>query len=123
MPSDIVQTAEILTGPENFPLWKVKVIRTLRSNRVYGVISGTTGKPTLTSTNAADVLEWEARDEKAHGIIQEWLSDPLLLKTEACGSAKELWEKLQSLLDAPSVSSAFYIFQRLFSVTWDVTEV
>ena len=39
MSSDTDQTNEILTGPENFPLWKVKVIRKLQSSKVYGVIT------------------------------------------------------------------------------------
>jgi len=67
----------------------------------------------------SDVRDWQECDKKAHGIIQERLSDALLLKTTFCTSTKELWDKLLSLLDAPNTSSAFYIFQQLFNVAWD----
>ena len=69
--------------------------------------------------SASDLWDWTACDKKAHGIIQEHLSDALLLKTESCNSAMALWEELKKLLDAPNVSSAFYIFQQLFHATWD----
>ena len=68
---------------------------------------------------AFDFQDWTAHDEKAHRIIQEHLSDALLLKTESCNSAMALWKELKKLLDAPNVSSAFYIFQQLFHATWD----
>jgi len=78
-------------------------------------------KPVLRATGviALDLHDWIACDEKAHGIIQERLSDLLLLKTQACDSAKELWKELHKILEAPNVSSAFYIFQELFSIAWD----
>jgi hypothetical protein len=121
MSSDTVQTNEILTGPENFPLWKVKVIHKLRSSKVYGVITTADPLPVVGTARAvaSDLRDWIARDEKAHGIIQERLSDALLLKTESCTSAMALWEELKKLLDAPNVSSTFYIFQQLFRATWD----
>ena len=72
-----------------------------------------------TSVTHLDIHDWQERDEKAHGIIQECLSDALLLKTASCASAKELWDKLLSLLNAPNTSSTFYIFQQLFNVTLD----
>ena len=121
MSSNTVQTNEILTGPENFPLWKVKVICKLWSSKVYRVI--TTADPlSIVGTAgavASDLQDWITCDEKIHGIIQEHLSDALLLKTESCTSATALWEELKKLLDAPNVSFAFYIFQQLFHATWD----
>lgn len=121
MSSDIVWSGDILTGPKTFPLWKVKVISKLCSSKAYVVVSATDVKliAGTTGVSSSDILRWIACNEKAHGIIQEHLSDALLLKTEACASAKELWEKLRALLDAPNISSTFYIFQQLFSVSWD----
>jgi len=120
MTSDTIRSDEILTGPETFPLWKVKVTQRLRSGKVYGVITGTDTQPTpRTSVTHLAIRDWQECDEKAHGIIQEHLSNALLLKTASCASAKELWDKLLSLLNAPNTSSAFYIFQQLFNVAWD----
>ena len=121
MSSHIVRSGDILTGPKIFPLWKVKVISKLRSSKAYAVVSGTDVKPIAgtTGVSSSDILGWIAHNEKAHGIIQEHLSDALLLKMEVCASVKELWEKLRALPDALNISSAFYIFQQLFSVSWD----
>jgi len=67
----------------------------------------------------SDIRDWQECDKKAHSIIQEHLSDALLLKTTSCASTKELWDKLLSLLNALNTSSTFYIFQQLFNVAWD----
>ncbi|KAF8429847.1 hypothetical protein L210DRAFT_3614745 [Boletus edulis BED1] len=83
MTSDTIRSDDILTGPETFPLWKVKVTRKLRSGQVYGVVSGTDAKPTLgtTGVTASDIRDWLARDEKAHGIIQERISHAIGIGT------------------------------------------
>ena len=121
MLSDTIQTNEILTGPENFPLWKVKVIHKLQSSKVYGVITIADPLPIVGTARvvASNLWDWIAHDEKAHGIIQECLSDALLLKTKSCTSTMALWKEFKKLLDAPNVSSTFYIFQQLFHATWD----
>jgi len=79
-------------------------------------------KPVLRATGvtALDLHDWIVHDEKVHGIIQERLPDPLLLKTQACDSAEEFWKELHKILEAPNVSSAFYIFSGTFqcSLGW-----
>jgi len=120
MTSDTIWSDEILTGSKTFPLWKVKVTRRLHSGKVYKVVARTDTQPTpRTSVTHSDVCDWQEHDEKAHRIIQERLSDALLLKTASCASTKELWDKLLSLLNAPNTFSTFYIFQQLFNVAWD----
>jgi len=92
----------------------------LYSRKVYRVIVGTDTQYTLrTSVTHSDVHDWQECDEKAHGIIQEHLSNALLLKTASCASAKEFWDKHLSLLDALNTSSTFSIFQQLFNIAWD----
>ncbi|KIK72324.1 hypothetical protein PAXRUDRAFT_109289, partial [Paxillus rubicundulus Ve08.2h10] len=67
-------------------------------------------------------MEW---NERAHGIIQDSISDftvfchdALLLKMEMHTTAKDLFDALLSIHQASSLASAFYIFQQLFNSTW-----
>ena len=111
----------MLSGPENLRLWKAEVIEELESSKVYGVITAGSGAPVVGTggATASDLREWIGRDEKAHGIIQERLSDGLLLQTEWCGSARGLWEELHKVVEGHGGSSGFYVFQELCRTRWD----
>ena len=64
---------------------------------------------------------WQEHDEKAHGIIQLRISDALLMKTRKETSSKGLFDALVTLHVTPNISSAFYLFQQLFSSIWNGT--
>ncbi|KAG1861733.1 hypothetical protein DFJ58DRAFT_657286 [Suillus subalutaceus] len=130
-------TTPVLTGPENFQLWK------LRREKVLHVVTGADPDPTIattapatapnvsttsassaplpsiTSSSATD--SWAARDEKAHSIIQDHISDALLMKTEACTTAKALFDELATIHNTSSVANAFYTFEQLIALKWDGT--
>ncbi|KIJ14662.1 hypothetical protein PAXINDRAFT_12492 [Paxillus involutus ATCC 200175] len=90
-PSDTLRPEEILTGPNNYEIWKVRISAKLRVEKVFGVVSGTDIKPApSTLITSSDIREWQERDEKAHGIIQIRISDSLLMKTRNEPSSKEL---------------------------------
>ena len=74
-----------------------------------------------TLVTTSDVQAWQERDEKAHGIIQLHISDALLMKTHKETSSKRLFDALVILHETPNISSTFYLFQQLFSSTWDGT--
>ena len=121
-PSDTVRTEEILTGPNNYEIWKVRISAKLRAEKVFSVVSGTDVKPVpSTLVTASNILEWQHCDEKAHGIIQLHISDALLMKTHKETNSKALFDALVSLHEAPDISSSFYLFQQLFNSTWDGT--
>ena len=123
-PSDTIRPEDILTGPNNYEIWKVCISAKLQAEKVFGITIGTNQKPVLGSSSiatASDVREWQEHDEKAHGIIQLRISDVLLMKTRSYSSAKELFDALMKLHKTPNISSAFYLFKQLFSSTWDGT--
>ena len=123
-PSDTICPEDTLTGPNNYEIWKVHISAKLWAEKVFGVTIGTNQKPILGSSSvaaASDVHEWQEHDEKAHGIIQLYISDALLMKTCSYSSAKELFDTLVKLYKTPNISSAFYLFKQLFSSTWDGT--
>ncbi|KIK75287.1 hypothetical protein PAXRUDRAFT_786603 [Paxillus rubicundulus Ve08.2h10] len=68
--------------------------------------------PTISSTaTAEEVWKWMEWNERAHGIIQDSISDALLLKMEMHTTTKDLFDALLSIHRASSLASAFYIFQ------------
>ena len=121
-PSDAVCTEETLTGPNNYEIWKVHILAKLHTEKVFGVVSGTDIMPGMsTLVTTSDVWAWQECDEKAHGIIQLRILDALLMKTHKETSSKGLFDTLMILHETPNISSAFYLFQHLFSSTWDGT--
>ncbi|EGO04759.1 hypothetical protein SERLA73DRAFT_68425 [Serpula lacrymans var. lacrymans S7.3] len=76
------------------------------------------GKPT--SSEDAEIV-WIFKDEKAHGIIQDHISDALLMRTGDLTSSKELFDKLVSLHQTSNIAPAFYSFQQLTKLSWDGT--
>ena len=57
-PSDTVRTEEILTGPNNYEIWKVRISAKLWAEKVFAVVSGTDIKPVpSTLVTASDILK------------------------------------------------------------------
>ena len=61
------------------------------------------------------------RDEKAHGIIQDHISNALLIKTRSHKTAKALFDALIEIHRVASLPTAFHAFQQLFASIWDGT--
>ena len=102
-PSDTVRAEEILTGPNNYEIWKVQISAKLQAKKVFGVVSGTDVTPVLSIlVTASNVCAWHERDEKAHGIIQLCICDALLMKMRKETSSKALFDTLIKLLSLPS---------------------
>ena len=96
-PSDTVCTEEILTGPNNYEIWKVRISAKLQARKVFAVVSGTDIRPVpSTLVTASDILEWQHRDEKAHGIIQLRISDALV----DLHAHKRMWSQKEQIFPA-----------------------
>ncbi|KIJ11221.1 hypothetical protein PAXINDRAFT_15852 [Paxillus involutus ATCC 200175] len=111
-PSDTLRPEEILTGPNNYEIWKVRILAKLRVEKVFGIVSGTDIKP------ARQPLLPHPISENGRNIR---ILDSLLMKTRNEPSSKELFDALVKLHETLNISSAFYLFQQLFSSTWDGT--
>ncbi|KIK73973.1 hypothetical protein PAXRUDRAFT_80405, partial [Paxillus rubicundulus Ve08.2h10] len=114
-------TCPTLISPSNFQIWKLWIMAKLRREKVLGVALGTdTCLVTSLSipATAEEAQKWMEWNERAHGIIQDSISDALLLKTEMHTTTKDLFDALLSIYQAPSLASAFYIFQQLFNSAW-----
>ncbi|EGO03144.1 hypothetical protein SERLA73DRAFT_70592 [Serpula lacrymans var. lacrymans S7.3] len=79
----------VLTGPNNFQIWKLQIISKLHREKVLQVFTGEEFKPSPGKPTSSEDPEitWILKDEKAHGIIQDYISDALLdvmTKTDEC---------------------------------------
>ncbi|KIK75456.1 hypothetical protein PAXRUDRAFT_172811, partial [Paxillus rubicundulus Ve08.2h10] len=104
-------TCLTLIGPSNFQIWKLRIMAKLWRETVLGVALGTDTCP-ITSLSIPGTTTTVPRNERAHRIIQDSISDALLLKTEMHTTAKDLFDALLSIHQASSLASAFYIFQQ-----------
>ncbi|KIK73012.1 hypothetical protein PAXRUDRAFT_179485, partial [Paxillus rubicundulus Ve08.2h10] len=111
-------TCPTLIGPSNFQIWKLQIMAKLQKEKVLGMALGTDTCP-ITSLSIPGTTITVPR---AHGIIQDSISDALLLKTEMHTTAKDLFDALLSIHQASSLASTFYIlpykFQQLFNSAW-----
>ncbi|KAF8575998.1 hypothetical protein K439DRAFT_1276365, partial [Ramaria rubella] len=128
----------ILTGPENFQLWMLRLPGALAKEKVLGVVTGTDLPPSLmtpstrtppqpvASQTAGD--DWQTQDYKARGIIMDWVDDQLALPLESEGlgplasgaTAKKMYEKLVQIHRKVNISiNMFYNFVELTSLRWD----
>ncbi|KIK76321.1 hypothetical protein PAXRUDRAFT_170293 [Paxillus rubicundulus Ve08.2h10] len=116
-------TCLTLISPSNFQIWKLQITAKLQREKVLGVALGTdtfspslSGSLTISGTATGEkVRKWMEWNERVHGIIQDSISDALLLKTEMHTTAKDLFNALLSIHQVSSLASAFYIFQQLFN--------
>ncbi|KIK80632.1 hypothetical protein PAXRUDRAFT_158144, partial [Paxillus rubicundulus Ve08.2h10] len=77
-------TCLTLIGPLNFQIWKLWITAQLRREKVLGMALGTDTCP-ITSLSIPGTTITVPR---AHGIIQDSISDALLLKMEMHTTAK-----------------------------------
>ncbi|KIK80415.1 hypothetical protein PAXRUDRAFT_158772, partial [Paxillus rubicundulus Ve08.2h10] len=96
-------TCLTLIGPSNFQIWKLQITAKLQREKVLGVTLGTdTCLITSlsipgTTTAVPEVQKWMEWNERVHGIIQDSISNALLLKTEMHTTAKDLFNTLLSI--------------------------
>ena len=126
-----------LTRPNNYEIWKLRITVKLRREKVLGTVLGTDAKPgalpgsttsatkttvtTIVAPDPEEVRKWTERDEKAHGIIQDHISDALLIKTQSHTTAKDLYDALVKLHEDAHLASAFHLYQQMLDSTWDGT--
>ncbi|KIY52031.1 hypothetical protein FISHEDRAFT_8105, partial [Fistulina hepatica ATCC 64428] len=97
-------TCPVLTGENNFTIWKIRICAKLASAKVAGVTYGTDTHKSITAAVAAATTSsisavssstiqpadsWDIRDQKAHGIIVEHLSDSLMMNLRWDGTIGE----------------------------------
>ncbi|KIK75587.1 hypothetical protein PAXRUDRAFT_172376 [Paxillus rubicundulus Ve08.2h10] len=109
-------TCPTLINPSNFQIWKLQIMVKLWREKVLGMALGTV--KILDPPGCPDIPGTTTTVPRAHGIIQDSISNALLLKTEMHTTAKDLFNALLSIHQASNLTSTFYIFQQSFNSTW-----
>jgi hypothetical protein len=95
----------------NFNGWKQKIMLTLKSRRLWGIVSSTEAKPTA---DAAAIISWEERDQDALAQIVLNISDAHLSITSAVSTSAEAWKAIlaefqpKSLIAQAVATQAFW---------------
>lgn len=102
-------------GSSDFGMWKRKMKCILIDKRAYKAIT----------------LEYDEKDTEAKkkdtndlaiSVICLGLSDCVLMHVDNIDSAKDLWEKLETLYAETSLASQMFLFETFFSFKIDVTK-
>ena len=101
---------EKFNGKINFSLWKVQVKDILIQQGLHKALKGPTGKP-------ADMKDedWENLDLQACSTIRLCLEKEIMYNVMRETSAVSLWEKLETLYMAKSLTSKLYLKRQLYS--------
>lgn len=121
-------TCPVLTGLDNFHIWKIRITAKLQQEEVWDVVTTSPSSPetssealtTYPSTTIQHTDSWSVRDWKAAGIIIAYVSDRLAIEVGNLEHAKEMFEKLVKIHEDTNVTvSAFYTFTSMLHRKWD----
>jgi hypothetical protein len=126
MANDNSDSCPILTGPENFQIWKLRVAARLRRNKVYGHVTGITPKPTFTPAakdtpaTKVDGDSWDILDAKAHGILMDTIDDNTAMQVGDLATSKEVYDAIIRIYEGTNTdSTAFYTWVEMMNIAWD----
>ncbi|TBU21650.1 hypothetical protein BD311DRAFT_677904, partial [Dichomitus squalens] len=111
MASASTPSCPVLTGAENYDIWKLRIRAALQSLGVYGIVTGTDAEPTSMTalSSSKDLqLEWQRRKEKASGTLVSHLSDAIALKFESHDDPKALFTAIQAEFEGKNTGVLAY---------------
>lgn len=82
-------------GRDNYDTWKLQMRALLVKNDAWGFVSGDITKPEPTATNAAEIREWNVKDEKAKSDLILSIGASQLKLVKNCATSRELRLKLE----------------------------
>lgn len=87
-------------GRDNYDTWKLQMRALLVKNDAWGYVSGETSKPEIMANNAAEVRDWNIKDEKAKSDLILSIGARQLKLVKNCATSRELWLKLESVFQS-----------------------
>ncbi|KAG1850358.1 hypothetical protein DFJ58DRAFT_729238 [Suillus subalutaceus] len=119
--SDTLATP-VLTGPENFQLWKLHITGKLRRDKVLHVVTGADPDPTIATTapaTAPNVSTTSASSAPLPSITCSSATDSWAARDENMRNSKGIFDELATIHNTSSVANAFYTFEQLIALKWD----
>ncbi|KAF8900530.1 hypothetical protein CPB85DRAFT_1201949, partial [Mucidula mucida] len=91
-----VYRIDFLRGPENYPVWKIKMLDIMTDQSLNDYIAETAAAP----SDASLVAAWKKSDRKALSTIRLRVSDNVLVYIANATSAKGAWDTLRNMYEA-----------------------
>ncbi|KIM60885.1 hypothetical protein SCLCIDRAFT_97619, partial [Scleroderma citrinum Foug A] len=85
----------------NYSIWKIRIRAKLQREKVWGTISGDDPDPSALGSSSDS---WKVRNDKALGIIVEYVSNEKLDIIADETIAKAAWEKLERVHQGTNVA-------------------
>lgn len=120
-------TTLVLTGVDNYQMWKIRILAKLRAVGAGRIVTGEETRPLTTTVypqahGTTTVEAWDLRAEKAHGILVEHISDAIALKFADCADVQELYRAITKEYEQTNTTVlAFYTWISLANTRWDGT--
>lgn len=109
----------LLEGASNWHTWKFQAKVILKAVNVFNIVDGTHKCP---EKDEEKISSWKRLDAKAQGVIVVRLSSKALLHVQNCETAKEIWDKLNTIYEQKSDVSLHVLQQKFFEEKYSVTE-
>lgn len=87
-------------GRDNYDTWKLQMRALLVKNDAWGYVNGETLKLEPTVNNAAEVRDWNIKDEKAKSDLILSIGVGQLKLVKNCATSRELWLKLENIFQS-----------------------
>lgn len=99
---------------DNYPLWSRKINAYLRQHLLFNLVHGLEPRPT---SNATNQREWDNKEMKAAGVIEQSLDESNASHCEGLfGNAIAMWQKLEQIHNAKTPGTRFNAIHSLFSI-------
>lgn len=109
---------------EGCDIWKFQVKVFLSANSLFKVVDGSRVKPVIGSYDGEQAFnkaldDWTKDDYKAQKIMVQSIGKQPTLHIMNCGTAREMWTKLESVYEQKSKTSIHMLQQKFYSCTKD----
>ncbi|KAB5587406.1 Copia-like polyprotein/retrotransposon [Ceratobasidium theobromae] len=98
----------LLSGPENWRTWKVRMEDTFKDLKIWDVVNGQTTRP---DSKASD---WDEKDQRALTLIRRCVNEEIMLHVLASATSYEAWEELKKAYEAVDIVALIDLRRRLF---------
>lgn len=117
-----------LTGAENWTSWKFETRVKLMAIGAMGIVTGTNPIPVQPQEEGAQqeyrnsLVKWEISEGKAQSVIVCSLTHQVQQHVRSCATAKEMWDRLHSIFESKSETTAHMLAQRWYAAKKDDSE-
>jgi len=123
--TNLIGRIPILTGQDNYDVWRLRIQTTLSAYSVWEFVDGTLTY--AAQADAADRLKWKLLDKRVLGLMASIISDSLLTHVNyewtdpiVCPSiSKALWDILRGVFGTVEIPGQFNLFYQALRLRID----